>query len=50
VLRGSLIRNTIRAIDALPVSTAERERIFGGNARELLKLPAGIAVARSSAM
>jgi uncharacterized protein len=46
----SLIRNTIRAIDALPVSTAERERIFSGNARELLKLPAGIPVARSSAM
>jgi len=45
-----LIRSTIRAIDALPVSTAERERIFAGNARELLKLPAGIAVARSSAM
>jgi uncharacterized protein len=42
----SLIRDTIRAVDALPISAAERERILAGNARELLKLPAGVAVAR----
>ena len=45
----SLIRDTIRAVEALPISAAERERIFAGNARDLLKLPAGIAVARAPA-
>jgi aminocarboxymuconate-semialdehyde decarboxylase len=46
----SLIRDTIGAVDALPIAAAERERIFSGNARELLKLPAGIAaMVRSSA-
>jgi predicted TIM-barrel fold metal-dependent hydrolase len=45
----SLIRNTIRAVDALPISAAERERIFAGNARDLLKLHAGVAAARSPA-
>jgi uncharacterized protein len=34
-----LIRGTIRAVDALPISAAERARIFVGNARSLLKLP-----------
>ena len=42
----TLIRDTIRAIEALPIPAAERERIFAGNARDLLKLPAGVAVAR----
>ena len=35
-----LIRDTIRAVEALPISAAERARIFAGNARSLLKLPA----------
>lgn len=33
------IRETIRVIDQLPITTAERERIFWGNAATLLKLP-----------
>lgn len=33
-----LVGSTIAAVDALPVSRAERERICSGNARELLKL------------
>jgi aminocarboxymuconate-semialdehyde decarboxylase len=33
-----LIRNTIAAINALPIDAAKRERIFSGNARALLKL------------
>ena len=45
----SLIRGTIRAIEALPISSAERKRILSGNARDLLKLPAGAALARSPA-
>jgi uncharacterized protein len=45
----SLIRDTIRAVEALPIPAVERERIFAGNARDLLKLPAGIAVARAPA-
>jgi predicted TIM-barrel fold metal-dependent hydrolase len=36
----SLIRNTIKAIDALPISEGRRAMIFAGNARTLLKLPA----------
>ena len=35
-----LIRTTIDAIEALDITTAERELIFGGNAQALLKLPA----------
>ncbi len=35
-----LIRSTIKAVEALPISAAEREKIFAGNARTLLKLPA----------
>ena len=34
----ALIRETIRAVDALPISAAEREQIYAGNARALLKL------------
>jgi predicted TIM-barrel fold metal-dependent hydrolase len=34
----ALIRNTIRAVEALEISTAEQARIFEGNARALLKL------------
>lgn len=37
-----LIRGTIDAVEALDISTVERERIFSGNARALLKLPAPI--------
>jgi aminocarboxymuconate-semialdehyde decarboxylase len=33
-----LVRNTIAAVSALEISDAERERIFSGNARELMKL------------
>jgi aminocarboxymuconate-semialdehyde decarboxylase len=33
-----LIRDTIRAVEALPISAAERARIFAGNARALLRL------------
>jgi uncharacterized protein len=33
-----LIANTLRAVEALDISAAERERIFSGNARALLKL------------
>jgi uncharacterized protein len=36
----ALIRNTIKAIESLPVAAGRREMIFAGNARELLKLPA----------
>jgi predicted TIM-barrel fold metal-dependent hydrolase len=35
-----LIRNTIKAIEALPITAGRREMIFAGNARALLKLPA----------
>jgi predicted TIM-barrel fold metal-dependent hydrolase len=43
-----LIANTIAAVAALPISAAEREKIFVGNARALLRLPARTA-ARASA-
>jgi uncharacterized protein len=36
----ALIRNTIKAVEALPITAGRREMIFAGNARELLKLPA----------
>jgi aminocarboxymuconate-semialdehyde decarboxylase len=35
-----LIHNTIKAIEALPITAGRREMIFAGNARALLKLPA----------
>jgi aminocarboxymuconate-semialdehyde decarboxylase len=41
-----LIRETIRAVEALPIPAAEREKIFAGNARDLLKLPTGVALGR----
>jgi predicted TIM-barrel fold metal-dependent hydrolase len=44
----ALIRNTIKAIEALPITAGRREMIFAGNARELLKLPPQ-AAARASA-
>jgi predicted TIM-barrel fold metal-dependent hydrolase len=45
-----LIRDTIAAVEALEISRQERERIFAGNARELLKLSAApTARARSNA-
>jgi aminocarboxymuconate-semialdehyde decarboxylase len=34
-----LIRNTIKAIEALPITAGRREMIFAGNARALLRLP-----------
>jgi aminocarboxymuconate-semialdehyde decarboxylase len=36
-----LIRNTIKAIESLPITPGRREMILAGNARELLKLPCG---------
>jgi predicted TIM-barrel fold metal-dependent hydrolase len=33
-----LIRETIRAVDALEIPKAEKDQIFHGNARRLLKL------------
>jgi uncharacterized protein len=36
----ALIRNTIKAVEALPITPGRREMIFAGNARSLLKLPA----------
>lgn len=33
-----LIRNTIAAVDALEISAAEREQIFSGNAKRLMRL------------
>jgi predicted TIM-barrel fold metal-dependent hydrolase len=33
-----LIRNTIRAVDALPITAGRKAMILAGNARELLKL------------
>jgi predicted TIM-barrel fold metal-dependent hydrolase len=36
----ALLRNTIGAVAALEISQAEKDRIFAGNARALLKLPA----------
>ena len=45
-----LIRDTIAAVEALEIPRQERERIFAGNARELLRLPSeGSAKARSTA-
>jgi len=43
-----LIANTIEAVEALPISAAEREKIFAGNARALLKLPARTAAQASA--
>ena len=39
----TLLRNTIAAVDALEISAAERERIYAGNARALLKLQSAAA-------
>jgi hypothetical protein len=36
----ALIRNTIKAVEALPITPGRRDMIFAGNARSLLKLPA----------
>ena len=45
----SLIRGTIDAVGALDIGAIERERIFSGNARALLKLPA-LAKAKAGAV
>jgi uncharacterized protein len=37
-----LIRQTIKAIEALPITAGRRDMIFAGNARDLLKLPAKV--------
>jgi uncharacterized protein len=38
-VQGSFIRDTIADVEALEIDAAERERIFAGNARELLRVP-----------
>jgi predicted TIM-barrel fold metal-dependent hydrolase len=38
-LGRGLIRDTIKAVEVLPITAGRREMIFAGNARELLKLP-----------
>ena len=43
-----LIRNTIKAVEALRYARAEREMIFAGNAKALLKLP-GVTEAKPKA-
>ena len=40
-VQGSFIRDTIADLETLDVSAAERERIYEGNARELLGVPVG---------
>jgi aminocarboxymuconate-semialdehyde decarboxylase len=40
-----LIRNTIKAVEALPITPGRRSMIFAGNARELLKLEPATAAA-----
>jgi aminocarboxymuconate-semialdehyde decarboxylase len=35
----ALIRDTIKAVEALPITPGRRDMIFAGNARSLLKLP-----------
>ena len=44
-----LIGNTIDAVAALDISSDERERIFSGNARRLLKLPASAKIEAGAA-
>ena len=39
-VQGSFIRDTIADVEALDISAAERDRIYQGNARELLRVPA----------
>ncbi len=43
-----LIRNTIKAIEALPITPGRREMIFAGNAKALLRLP-GVTEAKPKA-
>jgi uncharacterized protein len=38
-VQGSFIRDTIADVEALEISAEERERIYEGNARELLRVP-----------
>jgi uncharacterized protein len=38
-VQGTFIRDTIADVEALEISGAERERIYEGNARELLRVP-----------
>ena len=40
-VQGSFIRDTIADLETLDVSAAERQRIYEGNARELLGVPVG---------
>jgi hypothetical protein len=39
-VQGTFIRDTIADVEALEISAPERERIYEGNARELLRVPA----------
>jgi aminocarboxymuconate-semialdehyde decarboxylase len=45
----ALIRDTIKAVEALPITPGRRDMIFAGNARTLLKLPGITTEARSRA-
>jgi len=38
-VQGTFIRDTISDVEALAISGAERERVYEGNARELLRVP-----------
>ena len=38
-VQGSFIRDTIADVEALEISSADRERIYEWNARELLRAP-----------
>jgi uncharacterized protein len=42
-VQGTFIRDTIADVEALEISTADRDRIYEGNARELLRLPEHVA-------
>jgi uncharacterized protein len=37
--RDTFIRDTIADVEALEISSADRERVYEGNARELLRVP-----------
>jgi predicted TIM-barrel fold metal-dependent hydrolase len=37
-VQGTFIRDTIADVEALEIPPAERERIYEGNARELLRI------------
>jgi predicted TIM-barrel fold metal-dependent hydrolase len=38
-VQGTFIRDTIADVEALEISSADREHVYEGNARELLRVP-----------